>query len=302
MLIMHPSHGHDQAIVNGISRIGYMRGGKSALWKDENIADSITTKAINFITKNNPSKTGKPFFLYFCTQDIHVPRVPHQRFTGMTEMGPRGDAIAEFDWSIGQILEILGKTGQIENTLIILSSDNGPVIDDGYKDQATELLGYHKPSGIYRGGKYSSFEGGTKVPFIVSWPGKVKKGISSGLISQIDFFGTISALTGREIPLNAAEDTKNALETWLGTSEKSREYVVEQSGPKALSLIVNEWKYIKPSPGKKFDTETSIELGHDTIPQLYNLKEDPGERNNLAVKFPGKVKELSLKLSGISGQ
>ena len=89
------------AIVNGISRIGYMRGGKTALWKDENIADSITLKAVQFIERNDPKITGKPFFLYFCTQDVHVPRVPNPRFNGKTGMGPRGDAIVEFDWSVG---------------------------------------------------------------------------------------------------------------------------------------------------------------------------------------------------------
>ncbi len=101
LLKMHPSHGHDMTIVNGISRIGYMTGGKSALWVDEDIADVITGKAVNFIEGNK----DKPFFLYFATHDIHVPRVPNQRFVGKSGMGPRGDAILEFDWSVGEIIE-----------------------------------------------------------------------------------------------------------------------------------------------------------------------------------------------------
>lgn len=299
MLTMHPSHGHDQAIVNGISRIGYMKGGKAALWKDENIADSITGHAVRFINDNKPEKTGKPFFLYLCTQDIHVPRVPHPRFKGKTPMGPRGDAIAEFDWIVGRVLETLAANGLTENTLVILTSDNGPVIDDGYKDQAVELLGDHKPSGIYRGGKYSAFEAGTKVPFIVSWPARIKPGNSNALISQIDFFATISGLTGQPIPEKSATDSRNSLATWLGESDAGREFVIEQSIASALSIVNSGWKYITPSNAERMNFNTNIELGHDTIPQLYNLQEDPGERSNVAEKFPEKVRELSSMIEEI---
>ena len=96
---LKPSHGHDQAIVNGISRIGYMKGGGRALWKDEDIADSITTHALDFIR----SHRDEPFFIYFATNDVHVPRFPHPRFRGSSSMGLRGDAIVQFDWCIGQI-------------------------------------------------------------------------------------------------------------------------------------------------------------------------------------------------------
>ena len=160
---MHPSHGHDMALVNGISRIGYMRGGQSARWKDEDMADVFTQKATGFIEKNKE----QPFFLYFATQDIHVPRVPHPRFTGKTAMGPRGDAIAEMDWCVGELLATLDRLKLTDKTLIVFSSDNGPVIDDGYKDDAVAKLGDHKAAGPWRGGKYSLYEGGTRVPFIV---------------------------------------------------------------------------------------------------------------------------------------
>jgi arylsulfatase A-like enzyme len=296
MLIMHPSHGHDMAIVNGISRIGYMRGGKTALWKDENIADSITLNGVRFIRKNNPKITGKPFFLYFCTQDIHVPRVPHPRFKGKTDMGPRGDAIAEFDWSVGQILQTLDELGLTDNTLVILTSDNGPVVDDGYKDQAVERLGDHKPWGVLRGGKYSAFEAGTRVPFITRWPGKVKPGTSKTLVSQIDLFASLAQLTGQSIPENSAPDSFNSLESWLGKSDTDREYIIEQSIATALSVVRKEWKYISPSKGPKYNENTNIELGHDTVPQLYNLSNDIGEKINVAEKYPDIVKESQLLL------
>ena len=165
------SHGHDMSIVNGIGRIGFMKGGGKALWKDENIADSITSHAVSFINENKE----KPFFIYFATNDVHVPRFPHERFRGTTGMGMRGDAIAQFDWCVGEIIKTLEDNGLLENTLIILISDNGPVIDDGYDDKAEEMLNGHDPMGGLRGGKYSSFEAGTRVPFIVYYPKEIKK-------------------------------------------------------------------------------------------------------------------------------
>lgn len=186
LLKMHPSHGHDQSIVNGISRIGYMKGGKSALWQDEKIAETLTGKAVSFIEGHKSA----PFFLYFATQDAHVPRVPSPQFAGKSGMGPRGDCLLEFDWSVGEILNALERLGLDKNTLVILSSDNGPVVDDGYKDQAVELLGDHTPGGIYRGGKYSSFEAGTRIPCIWSWQGVIRPGtVSDALLCQIDWFG-----------------------------------------------------------------------------------------------------------------
>src|SRR5262249_48754790 len=149
LLRMRHSHGHDNSIVNGIGRIGYMSGGKKALWVDEDIADTLTSKAVSFIDRNK----ARPFFLYFAPHDIHVPRVPHKRFAGATQMGPRGDAIAELDWSVGQVLDTLERLKLTRNTMFVFSSDNGPVVDDGYQDQAVEKLGDHKPAGPLRGGK-----------------------------------------------------------------------------------------------------------------------------------------------------
>lgn len=168
---LKPSHGHDQAIVNGISRIGYMKGGGKALWKDEFIADSIAAHAVDFIKAHKDER----FFLYCATNDIHVPRFPNPRFRGKSGMGYRGDAILQFDWTVGQVLDALDEMGLTEETIVILTSDNGPVVDDGYQDRAVELLGEHRPWGPYRGSKYSNFEAGTRIPFIVSWPGKVKR-------------------------------------------------------------------------------------------------------------------------------
>ena len=285
-----PNHGHDQAIVNGISRIGYMKGGKQALWVDENIADSITEKAVQFIENNHQ----KPFFLYFATNDIHVPRVPHPRFSGKSGMGPRGDAILEFDWSVGQIIAALEKYGLAENTLIILTSDNGPVVDDGYADQAVELLGNHRPWGDFRGGKYSNFEAGTRVPFVVNWPAKIKQQVSDALVSHIDIFASLSRLIGKTVPTNAAPDSRNQLNVLLGKDLKGRDYIIEQAG--ALSISTSEWKYITPGNGSAYNKLTNTELGNSKEAQLYNLHLDKGEQKNLAAENPAKVEELNAIL------
>ena len=293
MLKMHPSHGHDMAIVNGISRIGYMTGGKSALWVDEEIADVITGKAVDFIENNK----DKPFFLYFATHDIHVPRVPHPRFAGKSGMGPRGDAILEFDWSVGEIIKTIDNLKLSRKTLIIVTSDNGPVVDDGYKDQAVELLGSHKPAGPLRGGKYSLFDGGTRVIFIARWKGNIKPGITDVLFSQVDLMSSFAALTGQTLPSEAGPDSFNQIDALLGRSKTGRDWLVEHSG--RLTIIKGEWKYIEPGTGAKVTANTNTETGNDPLPQLYNLKSDLGEKKNVASENQAIVKELTDLLTKI---
>ncbi len=295
LLRMHPSHGHNQSIVNGVSRIGYMKGGKSALWVDENIADSITAKALGFIEQNK----NQAFFLYFGTQDVHVPRLPNPRFAGKSGMGPRGDAIVEFDWIVGEVTKKLHELGLEKNTILILSSDNGPVVDDGYQDQAVELLGNHKPWGPFRGGKYSGFEAGTRIPQLVRWPGKIKPAVSNTLVSQIDWYATFANLIGYSIKSNEAPDSQNVLNTLLGQNKKNRDFVVEQNLQNVLGIVVGDWKYIEPSKFASMNKETNTELGNSPKQQLYNLKSDPGEMVNLAETNQEKVIELKTLLEKV---
>lgn len=282
----YPNHGHNQAIVNGISRIGYMKGGGKALWKDEDIADTIATKAVQFIENHKDST----FFLYIGTNDIHVPRYPHARFAGKSGMGYRGDAILQFDWTVGEIMKALKKQGIADNTLIILTSDNGPVVNDGYLDQAIELLGNHRPWGDLRGGKYSSFEAGTRVPFIVSWPAKVSPGVSDALVSHIDLFASMTELAGEKLNSGVAVDSRNQLPTLLGQDKKGRDYIIEVA--QTISISDGEWKYITPCDRTSYYEITRTETGNSTEEQLYNLYEDIGEKNNVASKHPEIVKRM----------
>lgn len=298
LLKMKYSHGHDMTIVNGISRIGYMTGGEAARWVDEDMADVITEKAVEFIDKNR----DEPFFLFFSTHDIHVPRVPHARFAGKSGMGPRGDVLLQLDWSVGEILKVLDERNLTTNTLVIFTSDNGPVVDDGYEDQAVELLGGHKPSGDLRGGKYSAFEAGTRVPFIVRWPKEVKKGVSDVLFSQVDLYASLAELVNQKVTANNAPDSFNHLPSLLGKSKKGRDYVIQQSINSTLSVVTEKWKYIEPSKGPKMNKNTNIELGNDPEPQLYNLAKDKGEKNNVAAKYPEQVENLSATLKNVRGR
>ncbi|MFN8346570.1 MAG: sulfatase-like hydrolase/transferase [Spirosomataceae bacterium] len=282
--------------MNGIGRIGYMTGGKSARWKDEDMADIFTQKAVSFIEKHQT----EPFFLYFSTQDIHVPRVPHQRFVGKSGMGPRGDVILQLDWSVGQVMQALDLLNLSKNTLIVFSSDNGPVADDGYQDLDVELLNGHTPAGALRGGKYSAFDAGTRVPFIVRWPGQVKAGVSHALFSQIDLLASFAALTNQTFDTSTAPDTKDYLAALLGKDKKGRDYVIEHAG--TFSIIKGDWKYIEPSKGAKMSVPTNTELGNDPQPQLYHLAKDIGEKNNVAETHPEKLKELETLLKEVKGR
>ena len=280
LLKMKLSHGHDNTIINGVSRIGFMAGGKLARWKDEDIADVLTKQATDFIERTK----DKPFFLYFATHDIHVPRVPHPRYAGTSECGVRGDVIQELDASVGELMKTLAKLHLDEDTLVIFSSDNGPVVDDGYADGSVEKLNGHVPAGPWRGGKYSNYEGGTRVPFIVRWAGRVKPGLSDALVCQVDLLASFAALSGVEVPKGAATDSRDLLPAFLGQVKTGREDLVEQAaGPLTLAVRKGNWKLVPNlNKGPKLQ-----------VPELYDLTADPGETKNLAAANPEKVRELS---------
>jgi arylsulfatase A-like enzyme len=290
LLKLHPSHGHDQTIINGVSRIGYSSGGKSAQWSDEEMADEYVRRATRFITENKAT----PFFLFFSTHDIHVPRIAHPRFAGKSSMGPRGDVILQLDWCVGELLSVLEQNQLTKNTLVIFTSDNGPVVDDGYRDDAKEKLGSHSPSGPLRGGKYSIFEAGTRVPFIARWPDRIKPGVSDALISQVDFLATFAALARQEFNQKTAPDTQNILLALLGDSPTARATLIEHTG--GLAVRQENWKFIPKRSGPKRNANTDTETGNDPEPQLYDLSTDLGEKENIANKHPDKVRELTAIL------
>lgn len=295
LLRLKPSHGHDNTIVNGISRIGYMTGGRAALWVDEHIADTITSKATRFIARHR----NEPFFLYMGTQDVHVPRIPHPRFAGRSGLGTRGDVILQLDWTIGEVMRTLDSLGIADNTLFIFTSDNGPVIDDGYQDEAFMRLGGHTPSGIYRGGKYSLYEAGTRIPFIVRWPARVKPGTQTALFSQIDVYRSLAALTEARLPAGAAPDSRELCGALLGESSEGAPFVVQQNRQNTLAILRDGWKYLEPSDKQSYEYRKSVELGNSPQPQLYCIDSDPRERRDVAAEHPAVAAELSALLEQV---
>jgi arylsulfatase A-like enzyme len=304
LLRMRYSHGHDMSIVNGVSRIGYMRGGKAALWDDETMAEVFLDRAKRFVSRSDPA----PFFLYYALHQPHVPRIPSPRFAGKTGLGPRGDVIAEMDWCVGELLAELERNGIAEDTIVIFSSDNGPVLDDGYEDRAAELSGDHMPAGPLRGGKYSMYDGGTRVPFILRWPAEVAPGESAALVSQMDLLASLRALTGAPAGSGtgvgvfdrpSAPDSENVLPAFLGRSDEGRsELVVEGMRAKTV-LRRGHWTYIPPHEGPAVSETTGIELGNASEPQLYNLEDDIGQIRNRALDEPERVGAMQQRLTEI---
>jgi len=299
-----PHQGHDGHITNGIGRIGFMKGGTRAQWTDEELGYTFNTKAIGFIDQSLQAK--KPFFLYYAIHDIHVPRMPATEFKGKSKLGYRGDAILEMDHTVGVILNALKERGLLNNTLIIFSSDNGPVLNDGYIDASPEtaLREDYKPAGIYRGGKYSVLEGGTRIPFIVYWAGNVKPHtISKSLFAQIDLMASFAGMLKEKLPLNEFTDSRDYFTTLTGKENRSCDFVIEQPANRtSLAIIKDGWKYISPSTGPALMKEVNIETGYSSEEQLYNLKENPEETYNLVKQFPEKVEELKTLLEKIKVQ
>ena len=286
---------HSRTLVNGVGRIGAMIGGEEAYWTDEDFPFVFTEKAVSFMEQNKRN----PFFLFFSFHDIHVPRLPNEQFKNTTDMGPRGDAIVQMDWMTGRIMDKLEELGLAENTLVIFTSDNGPVLNDGYADFAEEMLGDHMPSGPYRGGKYSAYEAGTRVPTITHWPGVVQPGVSDALVSQVDILASVASLI--QVPLNENEaiDSENLLGAFLGNASTGREYLLEESH--TFSLRKNHWKYIQPIPrdnkAPSWMEKKGIETGFHSEPQLYNLEMDVHETVNVVQDYPDLVTEMEEQLN-----
>lgn len=217
-------------------------------------------------------------------------------------MGLRGDAILQFDWCVGEIVRVLKEMGVYENTIIVLSSDNGGVLDDGYDDQAEALAKDHQPAGPHRGMKYSGFDGGTAVPFIVSWPKHAAKNMKSeALVSQIDFVASFASLLNVRLPKASAPDSQNHISTWLGENQDSRPWIVQQGS--MLTLRTPEWKYIEPNPGPaRITWGPNVETANSSTPQLYRVDKDTAEQTNVALEHPAIVFEMQGLLKEIKAK
>ena len=299
-LKMNWSAGHNATIHNGISRIGFYTGAHAARFRDEDLADKWVDKSNDFVEQHR----DQPFFLFFSSHDIHVPRMPHERFQGTTSLGWRGDAIMQLDWCVGELMKTLDRYDLTQNTLIVFCSDNGPVLDDGYQDQAVENIGGHRAAGPYSGGKYSVYEGGTRTPLITRWPGRIEPGTSDELVCTIDLAASLAALTEERLPDDGCLDSFNVLGALLGEQGATgRDHIVQQNNGNngTWALRVGRWKLHRYDRGTARNIVVEGRLKNTKVPrfQLFDLSRDPAEQTNVIADFPAEAKRLQNQLTAI---
>ncbi|MFI3238339.1 MAG: arylsulfatase [Lachnospiraceae bacterium] len=294
-LRMFSSHGHDNSIVNGVGRIGFMTGGTKALWRDEDLADRFLNQVKEFALADEE----EPFFVFYALHQPHVPRVPSEKFKGTSKLGVRGDVINELDYCVGELTKALDEKGILEDTIIIFSSDNGPVLDDGYQDQSAKKNAAHRPAGPLRGGKYSKFDGGARVPFIVSWKGHMETSESDALLSQVDLMASFASMLGVPLADDEAVDSYALFDSFVGKSREERDMLVYESMNKAQVLRSGKWAYLSPSAGAPIAWNTGNELGNSLDPQLYNMQYDIGQRANVTHDYAAITKDMADKLQVI---
>jgi arylsulfatase A-like enzyme len=269
-------------------------------------------KSREFIAQHKRNSPSKPFFLYHATQAVHLPSFAGKEFRGKTQAGPHGDFIFEFDSIVGELMKELEKHGLTENTLVIVSSDNGPETTSVVHMRADH---HHDGARPWRGMKRDAWEGGHRVPLIVRWPERVKSGTATEeLTSLTDIMATIAAITGAELPRDAAEDGFKMLPVLEGKAiAPIRPYLLTQAfgGARTLSIHRGNWKYIdhSGSGGNNYNAgELKLfaipETAPDSPGQLYDLANDPGETKNLYHQKPEIVEELQslLQLSKTTGR
>lgn len=276
LLKLKPHLGHDATIVNGISRIGWMSGGKKARWKDETMGQTLLDKAKSYIRGH----AKKPFFMYYATHNAHEPRVPAAAFRGKSAAGVYGDVIEEFDFYVGEIVRTLKEQGIYENTILIVSSDNGPMVKEGYDDGALEHINGHDPFGGLRGQKYSLHEAGTRVPFIFSWPEKVRSPfVQNQPFTYLDMLSTLAGLLQLSITKEEARDTQDGSGLFAAPDAPPyREYIMVQNNGGQIAIRKDNWKYIPATRNRGAE--------------LYDLNTDPSELHDVTYAYPEQAARL----------
>ncbi len=247
-------------------------------WDSYRVDEIYTEKAINFIKKHINTNPDTPFYLHFTPEAPHRPNIMPEFMRGTSQAGWRGDHVQLVDWMVGQITGLLKKLKIEENTLIIVTSDNGPKAAgiDTPKTGKNKYFG-HKSAGDLRGYKTSLWEGGHRVPFVARWPGKIKPGTENDvLVCLTDMMATFAAIVEYELDKNMGEDSFNALSVLLGEKREIRNSIVHHDYGGRFSIRKGSWKLV----------------GNN----LFNIEEDVQEKNNVAKKHPEIVEELKKLL------
>jgi arylsulfatase A-like enzyme len=258
----------------------------------EEVLQSLASEATAFIRSQSKDQ---PFFLYFALTAPHTPWLPTDGFRGKTEVGYYGDFVAQVDAVLAEVIAALERAGLAENTLLIMTSDNG-----AHWPEADIVQWRHDANGGFRGQKADIHEGGHRVPFLVRWPGKVQPGsVSDQLICLTDMLATFAEIVGAELPEDAGEDSRSILPAMLQTAEGSiREAVVHHSLNGMFAIRQGDWKFIDGLGSGGFTRPTRVEPNPSgSQGQLYDLARDRAERNNLYLTHPEKVEELKALLA-----
>lgn len=281
-----------QGIPAEITNEGGRTGITAPGFKAKNVMPDLTQKAVEFI-KNQ--KKEKPFFLYFPWTAPHTPVVPNNEFVGKSKAGDYGDFVTECDATVQQIVQALKEMDLYENTIIILTSDNGCSPHGFPVEQEIEFD--HNTSNGFKGRKSHSYDGGHRVSFIATWPRQVKAGSTSGeVICSTDLYATVAELLGHALTADEAPDSYSFLSVLKGEkySEPLREATIHHSINGHFSIRKGDWKYIDAKGHGGF-AQIKEEVSQDSV-QLYNLAADPSETTNIFQEYPEKVAELKTLL------
>lgn len=272
-------------------------------WKLVDILPEMTRHAVQWVEET--AQTKRPFFLYLPLTSPHYPVVPAPEFAGRSQAGEYGDFVCQTDWVVGQLLAALDRSHVAENTLVIFTSDNGPEVTGEVKPGAYDRVPQfgHRSSGELRGAKRDAWEGGHRVPFLARWPGRIPSGaVSDETMCHVDFLATVAALLEAQLPDDAAEDSVNVLPVLLGQklSAPAREATVHHSARGKFAIRKGDWVLIDAPTGDDNGARGEPQwlkdergyLPHELPGELYNLREDLGQRHNRFAEKPELVGEL----------
>lgn len=263
----------------------------------DQVTPEIFKRAFQYI--HQQSKNKKPFFLYLPLTSPHTPILPTDGWLGKSGLNPYADFVLMVDTYIGQLQQVMKEAGIDQNTLLVFASDNGCSPRANYKELTAKG---HNPSYIYRGAKADIFEGGHRIPFIIKWPGVIKPGtVCNKTTSLMDFIATCASVVHYPLPADAAEDSYDLTALFKKPSSKQykRAYTIHHSINGSFAIRHGDWKLILcPDSGGWSDPSPAVSASMQLPPfQLYNLKNDPGEKNNLYGKYPAIEKKLLTEIT-----
>ncbi len=274
-------------------------------WDWVDIMPELTRRAVRYVDDAASATPRRPFFLYFPLTAPHYPVVPAPEFRGKSGAGDYGDFVAQVDWTVGQVLDALRRTGLADDTLVIFTSDNGPEITGEVKTGAYDRVQQygHYSMGALRGAKRDAWEGGHRVPFLARWPGKIApRSVSDQTIAHVDLMATVAAVVGAKLPDNAGEDSVNLLPVLRGSQSNTpvREATVHHSASGKFAIRQGDWVLIDAPTGddnRKRGEPPWLKkergyTAHDQPGELFDMRQDISQRRNLYAEQPEVVRTL----------